>query len=41
MIGRRSVWGEGPDEINQRYRDLSPVHTVNNLALVAVAERLG
>ena len=26
--------GEGPDEIHRRYRDLSPVHTINNLALV-------
>jgi ADP-ribosylglycohydrolase len=26
--------GEGPGEIQRRYRDLSPVHTVNNLALV-------
>jgi len=27
--------GDGPGEIHSRYRDLSPVHTVNNLALVA------
>lgn len=26
--------GDGPDEIHHRYRELSPVHTVNNLALV-------
>ena len=26
--------GEGPEEIHDRYRDLSPVHTVNNLAVV-------
>ncbi len=26
--------GEGPGEIHRRYDDLSPVHTVNNLALV-------
>lgn len=26
--------GSGPAEIHRRYRDLSPVHTVNNLALV-------
>lgn len=26
--------GDGPGEIHNRYRDLSPVHTVNNLALV-------
>ena len=25
--------GDGPGEIHRRYRDLSPVHTVNNLAL--------
>jgi len=29
-----TVAGEGPDEIHRRYDDLSPVHTVNNLALV-------
>ena len=26
--------GAGPDEIHRRYADLSPVHTVNNLAIV-------
>ncbi len=26
--------GDGPEEVHRRYRDLSPVHTVNNLALV-------
>lgn len=31
---RLATAGKGPDEIHQRYRDLSPVHTVNNLALV-------
>jgi ADP-ribosylglycohydrolase len=29
-----AVAGEGPDEIHRRYEHLSPVHTVNNLALV-------
>ena len=27
--------GDGPEEIHRRYADLSPVHTLNNLAIVA------
>ena len=34
-LGRRvAVQGDGPAEIHAAYADLSPVHTVNNLALV-------
>ena len=31
--------GDGPGEIHGRYRELSPVHTVNNLALVVCGLR--
>ena len=35
VLGRdEALAGEGPEGIHQRYPDLSPVHTVNNLALV-------
>ncbi len=35
-LGRRlAMAGDGPDEIHRRYEGMSPVHTVNNLALVA------
>lgn len=34
MAVAEAAVGHGPEDIQRRYRDLSPVHTVNNLALV-------